>query len=123
MSYDLKYVSLFKDKALLRIENQRISGIEKLAQEVVYNLINSAIFTQFKQYNIGNEEEFISFFSVVLDSIKRAIIENQKGQGLPDDERLEDLRILNWKAEQNEIIISVEVISVKGTKKELEIIA
>jgi len=105
-------------KVHLKMMNKYITGIEKLAQEIIYRLINTEVINESLQYNINAEEELKLLFTNVLKVIEQAIKnEQERDLELPDSERLHSLQLVSIKTYETQAIVQINVISEAGKAK------
>jgi hypothetical protein len=102
----------------LKTLNKMVKGVEKLAQEVIYRIINTEIINEALQYNINVEEELRNLFTSALKVIEEAIKRDQSMDfELPDDERLYSLELISITFNENQAVVKVNVISEAGRNK------
>jgi len=112
------YVDPATGKIQLQMLNKTIKGIEKLAQEVIYRIINTEIINETLQYNVNAEEELKNLFTSSLKVIEEAIKRDQSMNfDLTDDERLYSLELVSITFNENQATIKINIISEAGRSK------
>jgi hypothetical protein len=102
----------------LKTLNKMVKGVEKLAQEVIYRIINTEIINEALQYNINVEEELRNLFTSSLKVIEEAIKRDQSMDfELSDDERLYSLELISITFNENQAVVKINVISEAGRSK------
>jgi hypothetical protein len=106
-------------KVSMRLMNRYVKGLEKLAQEVIYKIVNTEIINESLKYNVNAQEELRILFTNALKLVEQSIKNEQEQiKNLPDDERLYSLELISiTPSKDNEIILKINVISESGRGK------
>jgi hypothetical protein len=106
-------------KVSMKLMNRYVKGLEKLAQEVIYKIVNTEIINESLKYNVNAQEELRVLFTNALKLVEQSIKNEQEQiKNLPDDERLYSLELISiTPSESNEIVLKINVISESGRGK------
>jgi hypothetical protein len=106
-------------KVSMKLMNRYVKGLEKLAQEVIYKIVNTEIINESLKYNVNAQEELRVLFTNALKLVEQSIKNEQEQiKNLPDDERLYSLELISiTPSESNEIVLKINVISESGRAK------
>jgi len=117
---DLSFVNLIPVKDYFKadsfVKNVLVQGVEKLAQEVVFNILNSPNITDLLRTNITSETR--SQISIIIKAVETKIKENQPIE-LPDEEKLSRIVITSIDEVENTIVVNLRVISISGEMSDI----